>query len=662
MPKRGDKFPHHIFDIDDQSRRPLPAPELPGLHQPVYFIFAERGPVNVPVKGSYAYLSRIFGTATFATKSKYFQHPSLFARTAAAYQEIWVVRLADATAAKSSLVLVASVKDADVVQYEKDANGARVLDVNGDPVPLLEADQVTEVTEPGVQITWSVQPIDYDNSETLTNLLTWTTMDGADEVTHYPIIALEAHDVSGNGDNIGIKFFYDPEYETSVVANTDAMTYKFAPVLLDTDTDIATPIRDIYDYPEIEVTLKREAYDASIPMYYDLEERIRNQYTSTDGNAPHSLLGFDVNVYDANVALIANRILGKSPELTVTEWLVNIVNGIDENGVEYDHAEFTNASTFVASNRINYMQGGSDGSLTATTLHTLTEAYLGGEVYPAITDEARYPFTHVYDSGYPVATKYALIDFLGVRRDVKVDISTQDVSLEPNTASEDQSAGSSLRSQAALHPESTFFGTPVIRCSIYQQCGRLAADTTYLKWVPATMDRMIKRCQYDAAQKIKGQPTGLPNSVVDIFTELNWAPASDSQKRLNWATGLNYIEYYDTDGVHFADYRSVYPYDDSILSDDIACDYLVYIMHLARRTWAETAGLRERNEALFKRIQDKIDAAVSFSFNGKCTTVTTAYKTAEDEARGYSSTVSIRALFPTTNRVLNFVVPVDRQA
>ena len=42
-------FPHAPISVDDQSTRPLPPPEPLGLHQPIFFVFAERGPIGIPV-------------------------------------------------------------------------------------------------------------------------------------------------------------------------------------------------------------------------------------------------------------------------------------------------------------------------------------------------------------------------------------------------------------------------------------------------------------------------------------------------------------------------------------------------------------------------------------------------------------------------------------
>lgn len=661
MPKRGDKFPHFQFDINDVSRRPLPAPAAPGLHQPVFFGFAEKGPLNVPTKGSIAFLSRIYGEKTFETRSKYFHHPNLYARFAGGYQEIWFVRLGDENMAKASLVLEASTKTVDMIQYQKDTFGARLLDGEGDPLPVLEVDGVTPVTEPGLELTWGVRAIDTANDETLTNLQPVTTMDGDDEVTTYPIVAFEADSFGSAGNLAGFKLWFDPEFTESVVENIGALTYQFAPMLLDDLTNNALPVRDIYQAGEISVALKRDALDTSVNQYYDLEERVRNQYTSTDGNAPHSLIPMSLHVYDQYVEAIGDAVVALSPELVGTDaFMINILSGMDTANHHYDHFQTTNDANFVNANRVNYLTGGSDGQIKLANLEALYIDYMGGSVYPEISDEARYPFTHIYDSGFSIDAKMAMINFGSFRKDVKFDLATQDVSLVPNGKAEDQSTGAALRAAALLHPESTFFGTPAIRYSIYQQCGRLASDPTYQMWVPMTLDRMVKRCMYEATSQSRGQPTGLPNAAVTMFSEINWTPSSDDQKRLNWSTALNYVQHYDTTGVHFADYRSVYPYDDSVLSDDILVDRLVYIKHMCRIVWATYVGRREPAETLFDLISKDIDKRIFTAFNSEITSETTVYKTEEDEALGYKNTVQVRILSPMPNRVLDIIVPVDR--
>lgn len=655
MPKRGDTFPHYRINVDDQSRRDLPPPAPPGLHRPIFFGFAEKGPVNVPMEGSYAYLSKIFGQGTFSTRSKYFQHPNLFARKACQFQEIFFVRLADATAAVSTLVLEASVETVDMVQYEKDDLGARTVDENGDYVPLLEIDGVTPVTEPGIQITWNTRVLGAE--ETITNLQP-VTVGG---VTTYPVLAFTSESVGSAGNLLGYKLYYTEEYEQSVVDNIDAMTYRFAPVLLDESTNIALPIRDIFSAPYIDVALKPDALDPSTTMLYDMAERVRNQYVSNNGAVPVNLLPAEFHVYEENVELIGNAVLGVSTELAGTNpYRINIMSAVDEEQHKYDHLEIVNTADYVHANRINYLQGGSDGDLSVESLENLTSAYMTGDVYPEIADSAQYPITHVYDSGYNIETKKDLIDFLGVRDDIKIDLSTQDVSLEANLKAEDQSTGSTLRAYALLYPESTFYGTQAMRVAIYQQAGMISEDPLYKKWVPATMDRMIKRCMFESTQSSKGQPTGLPNSAVTIFKKISWTPIGDDHKRLSWGTALNYFQFYDQNAQHYPDLRTVYPYDNSLLSDDIFVDRLVYIKHICRRTWAAFVGRREPSSTLYESIEKTIDSEIYAAFGSEIQSTTTVFQTAEDEALGFQHSVNVRILGPMPMRVLDISIPVDR--
>jgi hypothetical protein len=647
--------------VDDQSRRPLPAAAPAGLHNPIFFGFAERGPINTPIKGGGTLLKQVFGDATFETRSKYFQHPNLFARTALGYQDAWFVRLADDTAAKATLVLEAAVSTEDLVQYEKAADGSRLLDGEGDPIPLLEIDGVTPVTEPGIKIVFNTRALGAE--ETISNLLPTTETVGGATVTTYPLIPYVADSVSSAGNYTGWKLYYTEEYEESAVANIGAMTYRFAPVILDPATNIATPIRDIYAAPFIDIAFKKGAFDASTAMHYSFAEKVRNHYTSTDGNTPFSLLPMDFHVYEDHIDTIVNAILDVSPELVDLEidpHMINFLSAVDANGNPYDHLLVTNAGEYVHKNRINYLLGGSDGSLTAATLETLTQSYFTADVYPEIGDSARYPITHLYDSGYTLATKQAMIGFLGRRDDVKIELATQDVSQDPNIKAEDQSTGAALRVAVALHPESTFYGTPVCRASIYQQCGRISADPTYTKWVPFTLDRLVKRCMYEASATVRGEPTGLPESAVTLFSEINWAPTADDQKRLNWSTGLNYAQYYDMAALHFPDYRSVYPYDNSVLSSDIFVDHLVYIKHIARIAWATFVGKRKPTAKLYDAMIKFIDGRIHNAFGGTLTSETTVYQTELDAAEGFRHSVRISVRGPFPLRVLDITIPVDR--
>jgi len=322
------------------------------------------------------------------------------------------------------------------------------------------------------------------------------------------------------------------------------------------------------------------------------------------------------------------------------------------------------AVSVLNANVVEYLQGGSDGSLSKTMLETQTMAFLAGEINPEVGNTFRYPFTHIYDSGYALPTKQAIMSIYGLRDDVKIDFSTQDVANPANTAAQDQSTGSALRTAALLYPESTSFGTQACRASIYQQVGTLSDTQVYTNIVPANLDRMIKRCIFNGTDHVSGEPKGRPNSEVTIFniTSLNWTPASSAQMQLNWSTGLNYIQYCDVSTLFYPDLLSVYPIDTSLLSSDVFVDYTVYLKKIIRRIWTIFVGRDDPPKSLYQDISKAIDAAASVAFNGMITTSTVVSQTAIDTALGYQLTVTTTVSGNMPNRVWKVIVPINRAA
>jgi hypothetical protein len=358
--------------------------------------------------------------------------------------------------------------------------------------------------------------------------------------------------------------------------------------------------------------------------------------------------------------------LAVSPELgAISPYLINILSGVDASGNKYEHMVVD--STGVAllnSNVVNYLQGGTDGSLSNTTYEDQVIAFVSGVTYPELGDTFRYPITHFYDSGFTLPTKEAIATGLfSLRDDVKITFSTQDVSIQANTAAQDQSTGSALRSMILLNPESIDFGTQFCRADIYQQCGTLSDTQVWNQIVPASIDRMIKRCRFNGGEYITGEPKGRPNSEVTILNinSLNWTASTPQQKQLSWNTGLNYIQYADVNVLFYPDLLSVYPLDTSVLSNDCFVDYAaVYLKKIIRQQWTIFSGTTNPPKTLFKAIQQAIDGRAAYVFNGLITTSTVVSQTAVDTALGYETTVTTTVSGNMPNRVWKVIVKTTR--
>jgi hypothetical protein len=652
-------FPNAYINLQDNSAQTVADPTVLPVHLPLFLTFADKGPVGVPQIGGANALQAIFGSSMLNERSPLFTHQSVFLKRALPFQQVMMARVVDPAATFASLVLLCTVTPAQIPQYQRNSSGGLVL-TNGQPTPVLQTDGVTPVTAAGVKLSFSTRAL--ASGETISTVATVTSnvTVGGQQVTAntYPIAAFTA-DVGSAGNNAGFRLFYNTSYDTTAVANVGAMLWSFQPVVLNTLTNIESPIYDIYNSQTQTFAFMPNAYDPTTATFYPLTDVINDDYNGLPG------LPYDFYVYGANVGTIGQAILTVSPELgAISPYLVNFMTAVDANGNPYEHMQVdSTAATILNANVVNYLSGGTDGSVTKEMYESLVVAYLSGVTYPQISDTFRYPLTHFYDSGFSLANKEAMIAFYGLRDDVKITWSTQDVALPANTAAQDQSTGSALRAWLLLNPESIDFGTQFCRADIYQQCGTLSDTQVYNTIVPCNLDRMLKRCAFNGSSTITAEPKGRPNSEVTIFNiaSLNWTPTTDQQKQLSWNNGLNYIQYADVKTVFYPDLISVYPLDTSLLSNDCFVDYAaVYLKKIIRRQWTIYSGRTDPAKNLFTDIEGSVDSAANYVFNNRIGVDTVASQTAIDSALGYQITVTCNVTGNMPDRVWQTIVTINR--
>lgn len=658
-------FPHYEINVKDESVASVASVEQLALHCPLFLSFAERGPIGVPIYGSYDDIARSFGAGTFDVFSQYYKHPNLFAERSLPNNNVFFVRLASDTAKHATLVLQCSIYKTKLIQYQKDANGMRKLDTNGD-LMVIDDGNGNPLTADGVVVKWSVREL--SESENPQKLVpSTTTMPDPDggapiDVTTYPIEVFVATSPGGWGNVTGFTMYWDASSDTGVAATMKSLIYSFGIVTIPWGSDTNSIVRTKYLDTTTEFTFAKNTTDKSTMRRYNIDEAISNDYNAKDIN--FSLYSYPENVAAIGTECLTVESLTSFPEL-VSPFMVNLFTGKTMAQQPYDHIAVdlsSSGSLLLNKNIITYMKGGDDGDLEDATLESLTREWLGGTVFPEMLDQARYPITHLYDSGYEMATKEALIDFLGLRNDVKIVLSTQSVYEAPNTKAEDQSAGSFLRSRALLHPESFIYGTMACRVTIMQQCGLLNDTSPYSKLVPATLDTMIKKGIWQGATYMKGKPKGLPNSAVTVLKNINWFPVSDDFKQLSWDNALNYMQYYDMTSYHYPDVIAVYPYLTSLLSDDIFTDMLIYIKHSVRIQWAKFAGVDDPIPQLIGNIRDSVGRDIYNKLGNFVKADVNPYQTPTDVALGYALTVEIPVYGTVPNRVWNVIVPVRRES
>jgi len=656
-------FPHYEINVKDESSTTVLAVEDLALHRPLFLSFAERGPVGVPVYGSYEELVTKFGAGTFDVYSQYYKHPSLFAERCLSHNKVFFVRLAADTAVSASLVLQCSIFTSNLIQYQKDAEGFIILDESGDPLPI--DNEGVPLREPGTIVKWTIRAL---GAEENPKALVQSTSVGVDPVTAepvnittYPIAVLTATSPGAWGSLTGFKLFWNEDSDTGVATAMDSLIFTLGVVTTEWGDDTASVIRTRYLDTDTEFTFAENTIDKTTMRRYNLSEVIVNDYKADD--ILFNLYPYPANVEAIGTACLVNETVADFPELT-SPFMVNLFTGKTMTQQPYDHISIdvdSEDAILFNKNVINYMIGGVDGTVANADLESLTQTWLTGDIFPEIKDKPRYPVTHLYDSGYASETKESLIEFLGLRDDVKIILSTQSVYNEPNTKAEDQSMGSFLRARALLHIESYIYGTQACRVTIMQQCGKLNDTTVYNTIVPATIDNMIKKGIWQGATYMKGKPKGLPNSAVTILKDVNWFPVEDDFKQLSWDNALNYMQYYDMTSYHYPDVISVYPYLTSLLSDDVFTDMLVYIKHIVRFQWAKFAGVDDPIAQLIASIRESVGADIYKKLGNFITAEVNPYQTETDLELGYALTVEIPVYGTVPNRVWNVIVPVRRE-
>lgn len=635
------------------------------LHLPLFFIVAEKGPVGVPTLCDQATAYAVFGENTFDPTKKFFNHQQIFAKYAMGYQQVYLVRLADSTVSSAGVVLEATLKKTDITQYQKDTLGNRVIDAaTKQPVPRMQADGTTPLTEPGYSILFSTRAL--AAGETYDSLKTSTTGSGNTLATTYPILAASASTPGTAGLRSGFKFYFDTSVDTTAEESVSSILYRFVPMTLAyNNSGNTTVVVDEFGNRYNDVSLKTAAVNPSTSQDLALESIVFENYPESGEGA----LDFDLHVYSENVEAIVSAVAALEPAIPASAdpFLVNILEATDINNVPYDHFVVDPASAGVINPDITiFLEGGSDGDVSLSGLETLIQSYLSGDNTMEFQDYYRYPFTHVYDSGFSLPTKYAMMNIYSLRDDVNITWWTQDLLTNPktaNTAAEDQSAGSAILSRVRTYPESTDFGTGVIRGEIYQQAGWLATTTGYTNGIVATsLDRLIKRCTYYSGTFIKGTPKGRPNNEVKLFRKISWTAAGDTQKQLNWDSSLNTISYADLGTPFYPDLISVHPDTTSLLSDGVFVDYIIFLKHIARNKWTYYVGRNDSITKLADTISKDIDNTIATVFKGLITTTTTVTQTEADLSAGDTATITIAVRGSMPNRIWNVILPVSRAA
>ena len=262
-----------------------------------------------------------------------------------------------------------------------------------------------------------------------------------------------------------------------------------------------------------------------------------------------------------------------------------------------------------------------------------------------LQDSATYPESIIYDSGFPLATKYALTNFISVRKDTAVVLCCHDVTQPVLTASEESSLAIALRTHLRMFPESDFYGTATMRGMIVGRSGKLL-NSQYTKPLPLVLEIANKASAYMGASNGNWK-SGLgfdsnPNNLVTMFSDVNVTFTPAAVRNKDWTNGLVWVDAFDRRSLYFPALKTVYDNDTSVLNSFFTMMAIVELEKVGERARREFSGESTLTDAqLIAQVNDFVNKNTLGRFDGRFVIRPNTYFTSADIARGYSWTLSM---------------------
>jgi hypothetical protein len=675
------------LNIDDQSI-PLPIAEdrLTPKHLPLFFIRAATGPIDeiVPIS-TFDSAKRIFHADSFDFRGEYFNHQTaLMMRVLSTGNACFVKRIVSAIPASgpnpayapkySEFVLGVSVKPA--------PTGTPVY-----PWVYNPDGTVTRATTGAITGTMIVKPIVIPTGcYTDTVLRSPIVVAGPDNEVIYPILKLRSNFVGKKANNIGVRVWpanvdsIDPT-DLDIVDHQSAVTYNLQFVER-IDRNVVAVIQDLSGDGKAEFGLKRGMFNYKTDQTLSLKSAVAQWSDHSSDNSKIPVYGpageaiaFTNNIITLTKLLkdIEDALLADTPTMDTPivpndgkNWLIDFLSGVSYEGFPYQGFSVDKSQVNLTRNNTFYLTGGFDGDNSDTAYDdTVALQYTLAEVPEMpLTDSAKYPFTDIYDSGFSVPTKEALMNWTDIRNDVYVTIGTAVAGAAKLSATAEVNTGLSLVVSALLHVESTFWGTPTCRVLIVGQSG-VPITGEYDERVPMTFEIAVKRARYMGAGngvfKTEFKYDEYPGNQVDTLKDISLPNITNSTKKKLWDGGINYCQTYDERKMFYAGLHTVYPEQQSVLTGDcyvhICCD----IKRQSEKVWKMLTGISTLSDEQFIAKSDALlTKFTEGNYDDRVRIRPKTFFTAADKVNG-SSWVQTATVYGRVAKTVNQVTIVSKR-
>lgn len=694
---------HGIRDILPQLTG---QPEALPTHYPLQFIFAAQGPEE-PQSVIGTDLVQLYGEDSFDFSKPFANHSTAMCLTFNKLANAQMVQrlVPDDANPRANVRLYADVLERDIPEYERNVDGSIKYDATTN-APVTTGNKIKgyEVRWTTKYITSTPMMITLPNGDTIlsykdgeSNIGKGTIGPGemidpdSGEVSKlYPIMDTEYTWIGSRGNNFGYSIWAPTEQSSTPIDDTlltdkRYKTYPLRMSIWQRSDEASTPgvVRTVWNESYTDVSFNPNAFNERVNKKAYIGNNFIEMYQDTDESfAIPKYAPFNrPYLYQSNIDMLlkmfymaeADYIDGFSdfegPDNGDEFYRFNMLSGVSSKGVPY-HSFIINTtapnSVRLTEKNVIYTRNGSDGTMNTDTFNMLVKRKMEewGDPDSPYQDWAKYPVSCVYDSGYALDTKYALMKIIGVRKDVWVALTTH-TDGETLTASEDSSVGLALKNRIEMYPESEIYGTGVCRGIIIMRDGE-KKSTAYRNRLPLIFDIAEKASKYMGASngrwKSQYRFDKYPGNLVDDFQNVNVTFTPMRVRNKDWSNGLNYVQHYSRRELFWPGLRTVYSDDRSVLTSFITMALAVELQKVGDRVWRMHTGSQRLTEGQFiasvnKAVRDQTENR----FDDCAVIVPNAYITAVDKNLGYQWTLDIGMGTDTMKTVQNLSIVAQRR-
>lgn len=674
---------------DLSARAAVREAEVRPTHFPLFFFYAEQGPEEPQFITSDT-LTQLYGSKTIDPRSKYYTHQTEFMSSVLGEGNAVMGRRIVPADAKTARLLLALeiVADPAVPQYERASDGSYLLDNAGQPITMEE-------TIAGYTARWVVNP--YDRATTPYEFGQAPTQAGeaigstSAEAQIIPILELEASSAGAWGSNAGL-VLTAPTTESSsplndtLAAKLKSYLYRFSVVTRADALSSPAVVETLNGSQSLDLSFLDGAVNAALGAEVSVQQALISAYrdVSTPGFTPSFGVFSRLKVYTSNLEGILANIAAKEAPLGLVSATANTPEGIYEinpftatnySGVPYHSlrllGEADGGTTFTSST-VLFAEGGADGTMSLAKFDTAVRSELTNFGVAGIPYKnwAKYPFSVLYDSGFTLETKLAFGIPMSRRKDLWVQVCTQDITQPQNTGEEETAMATALQAAFRNYPESEIYGTSVCRALIVGQSGRLISGSyrgPNDNLLPLGLEVARKLARYMGAGNgiwKRGLGINVPdNNRVTTFRDINATYKSDNARTIDWNTGLIYALDYDRSSVFWPAFQTVFDDDSSVLNSAITMIACVEAEKVCLNAWRQLTGIdyltqeqfiERSNEIILKDLDGRFDNRFVFQVE--------TFFTQADTTRGYSWSTIIRIFAPNMMTVGSFTVESHRMS